>query len=386
MPSKDAIIRFYKVYCGCGFDVEKAAKEYGIKVDSGRRYLDDYKKLYSDDANIDQINQIELDKKVRAAKAEKLELERSVKYWQNIAHENEEQLNTYLAITQGKKAEPIVAKKHKNVSETTAFLVCSDWHIEENITLESVNGLNESDLGIAKSKVDRLFISAVKLCKIWGTSTHIKNLILALLGDFMSGYIHDELVEDNDLSPVETILVVFQKICGGIDYILEHTDYTLVIPCTIGNHSRTTEKPRRQTAYKNNYEWLMYNFLADTYKNEPRVTFQIAQSYFTYLTVYDKVIRFHHGDWLRYNGGVGGISVPVVKAIDKWNISRKADIDVFGHWHQFKDFNTWVSNGSLIGYNAFAIYIKAAFERPSQTLFMLEKNKGKTATMPIYLD
>jgi len=202
----------------------------------------------------------------------------------------------------------------------------------------------------------------------------------------MSGYIHDELKEDNFLSPVETVLFLLKRIRGGIDYLLSATDYNLKIPCNMGNHSRTTEKLRIQTEYKNNYEWLMYHVLADTYKGNDRVEFQIPKSYFNYLNVYDKTVRFHHGHWMRYNGGIGGISIPVNKSIDAWDKAKKADIDVFGHWHQFKDFGSWICNGSLIGYSAFAIFIKASFERPSQTLFMLEKNKGKTATMPIYLD
>jgi len=42
--------------------------------------------------------------------------------------------------------------------------------------------------------------------------------------------------------------------------------------------------------------------------------------------------------------------------------ARHADLDVFGHFHQLKNLGNWVCNGSIIGYNAFALRIKADYE------------------------
>lgn len=386
MHNKGRYLDFYKTYTECNFDLDLASKKYGILRDTGRRYLAEYKRLFPEGVSIEDIKQDENDRIISSLKIELSELKKKLLVVQQKSLISEQRLDTYLAISSCVDYIKINKTENNSVSETTAFLICSDWHVEESIKKESVNGLNEFNLKEAEKRVFLLFKKAVSLIDIWKTSTQINTLVLALLGDFMSGYIHEELKEDNNLSPVETILVVLKLIKSGIDYILEHTDCDIVLPCSIGNHSRTVDRPRVQTAYKNSYEWLMYHFLATLYEDEKRVKFQIANSYFNYLTVYGKVIRFHHGDWLRYSGGVGGISVPVNKAIAQWNIMKHADLDVFGHWHQHKDFNTWISNSSLIGHNAFAIYIKAAFERPSQTLFFLEKNKGKTATMPIYLD
>jgi hypothetical protein len=64
----------------------------------------------------------------------------------------------------------------------------------------------------------------------------------------------------------------------------------------------------------------------------------------------------------------------------------KADLDVFGHWHQSQQNPKWVSNASLIGHNAYAIAIKAGFEPPSQTFFLMDAKRGRTVTAPIYLD
>jgi hypothetical protein len=217
--------------------------------------------------------------------------------------------------------------------------------------------------------------------------TKIKTVVLAFLGDFISNSIHEELMESNQLSPMPALLEVMSCLYSGIDMFLEQSDYNLVIPCCYGNHGRTTKERRHATAAGNSLEWLMYNMMAQHYIDlkQKRVKFLIADGYHLYLDIYGKSIRFHHGDDLRYQGGVGGLYIPVNKAIAQWNKGRHADLDVFGHWHQFRDGGNFVCNGSLIGYNAYALSIKADFEEPVQGLVFREKDLGTTGRFPIFL-
>jgi len=152
------------------------------------------------------------------------------------------------------------------------------------------------------------------------------------------------------------------------------------IPLVSGN---TTIKPRHATGAKNSYEWLLYQVMR---KQFPQFQWQIADGYHNYLEVDGRIIRFHHGDDLKYQGGVGGLTIPVEKAIAKWNMAIRADLDIFGHWHQSQQNPKWISNASLIGHNAYAISIKAGFEPPSQTFFLMDSKRGRTVTCPIYLD
>jgi len=213
-------------------------------------------------------------------------------------------------------------------------------------------------------------------------------LVLALLGDFMSGYIHDELKENNQMSPTETVLLLNQMIREGINFLKEHGNFdSIIIPCCFGNHSRTTKKPRHATAYKNSYEYLLYCFLATMYEDDPVVNFSISQGYHQYLDIFGKyTIRFHHGNNIRYGGGVGGIAIPVNKAVAQWSRAKKAYLDCFGHFHQSLSGGRWICNGGLIGYNDYAISIKADYEKPQQTFFTIERDHGLTFTGPIFVD
>ena len=270
-------------------------------------------------------------------------------------------------------------------SEATSITLASDWHIEENVKSSQVNGLNKFDINIAKERAEKFFQVTSKLIKVHQKEYEIKTHILALLGDFISGSIHDDLKEGNAIQPTEAIWEAQKLIASGIEYLLKTTDVDLVIPCSAGNHSRITEKQRVQTEYGNSLEILMYRQLEKYFNKEERVKFVINDSYLTYVKIYDFTARFSHGHALRYGGGIGGLFIPAFKAISQWNKSKPADWDFFGHFHQLKDGGNFVSNGTLIGFNSFAVRIKADYEKPKQAFIIIDKERGMDVVRKITL-
>lgn len=271
-------------------------------------------------------------------------------------------------------------------SAATAVIVASDWHVEERVRSADVSGLNEFNLRIADERVRMFFSNVAKLIKISQKDTKVSNAVLALLGDFISGSIHDELVENNQLLPAEAIWKAQNYLYEGILFLLKETDVRLTVVCHSGNHGRMTDKTHFATEMGNSLEAYMYYNLAHLFKGEKRVQFIVAEGYHSYVTVGNFVVRIHHGHAIRYAGGVGGIYIPVNKAIAQWNKGRKADLDVFGHFHQFRDGGNFICNGSLIGYNAFALSIKADFEKPRQAFFLIDHRRGKSVVAPIWVE
>lgn len=270
-------------------------------------------------------------------------------------------------------------------SQATAVMVASDWHCEETVKESQVNGLNEFNERICRQRIARFFRHGLKLVKKEQEATKIKNLVLALEGDFISGEIHEELLEGNRLLPAFAIIEAQEHLMSGINYLLENSDLNLVIPCSCGNHSRFTQKLRISTEAGNSLERIMYYSLAQKYVGNKRVKFVITNGYHTYVKVYDFVLRFHHGHHIRYAGGIGGLTIPMNKAIAQWNKGRVAYMDIAAHFHQLFDGGNFIVNGSLIGYNAFALSIKASPERPQQAFFIIDRRFGKTVTCPIIL-
>lgn len=280
----------------------------------------------------------------------------------------------------------IEPRKASGNSESTIVWVGSDWHTEENVGAE-VGDLNHYNVDIAKDRATNFFRSGLRLTNLLAQDTTIHNIVLALLGDFITNDIHGaENAEKNELQPIHALVIAQNMIISGIEFILTNSSYNLIIPCHSGNHARTTQTTRFASENGHSLEYLMYIHLQAYFRNEPRVRFIIPEGMHSYLKVYDTMIRFHHGHAVKYGGGVGGIYIPVNKAIAQWNKGQHADLDVFGHFHQMRDGGNFICNGSLIGYNAFALSIKADFEKPKQALFMINKKFGRTATWPIIVD
>lgn len=336
----------------------------------------------------DKEKEFLLERKLNASNYKSDEYKRLADHYLKKYQESEERLDFLFALQEERKPIVIPGKKNRQ-SESVAIAVASDWHVEETVNSKTINGLNEFNLKIADERINSFFSNTLKLVQIQKNGTDIDTLVLALIGDFITGYIHEELLESNSLSPTEAVGWAMERLIGGINFLLASGEFKeIIIPTCYGNHSRTTVKRRVSTGYKNSFEWLMYQVMKKIFdaSGEKRVKFQISDSSHNWLTIYEKFpIRFHHGDDIKYQGGVGGITIPVNKAINEWNKSQKAYLDVFGHWHQYFSGSNFVANGSLVGYSAYALSIKAGYEPPQQAFFLIEKNRGKTINCPIWL-
>jgi hypothetical protein len=279
-----------------------------------------------------------------------------------------------------------IKTKSGGTLEATAVVVASDWHWAETVHTDNVNNLNEFNTSIAKARAEKFFANTVKLLSIFQVHSRINTLVLALLGDFINGELREESMQNNGELTMDELLGVQEMLLSGIKYILDNTKVDLIIPCHSGNHGRVTKKIHVATEAGNSLEYVMYHMLARAFKDEKRVKFIIPTSYHSFLDVSGYTIRFSHGHAIRYAGGVGGIFIPCKKAIAQWNKARHADLDVFGHFHQTRDGGDFICNGSLIGWNEFANFIKADFEKPKQVFFLIDHDrKEKTVTAPIFL-
>ncbi len=269
------------------------------------------------------------------------------------------------------------------------LVMFSDWHMEETVRKGEVPGCeNVYNPEIARKRAAKAAQGAAYLINNSRYLGKIDTSILWLGGDFISGHIHEELMESNAMSPIEAVTNLVQpSVSAAIDHILSSCELKkLIIVCNYGNHGRTTPRIRHKTGHDHSLEWMMYQNLKREWRHEPRIDWQIADAYHHYLRIYDTTIRFHHGDNVAYYGGVGGLSIPMLKAAGQWNKIARADLDVVGHYHQRRDFGSVLINGSLVGFGAYSMAIKADFERPQQQFAVIQPRRGKTVTAEIFCD
>lgn len=276
--------------------------------------------------------------------------------------------------------------KEVDKKEVCAIIGYSDWHIEEVVDPDVVNGLNEYNIDIAQQRVVRLFENTASLIKKEQKSNKVNKMMIWLGGDFMSGYIHDELEEENQMSPTEAVIWLRDILLNGIRYLMDTTGIEdVIVQTNAGNHGRTTQKKRIGTDYKNSYEFLLYQILKKELDEETQ--FILNKSQYGYVDIYGYKIRTMHGDMVRYQGGIGGISIPLIKHIHRLNQQVRADINILGHFHQLisptNDINV---NGSLIGPSAYSIARGYSPEKPQQMFKTLSPEHGIVGSYPIFCE
>lgn len=296
----------------------------------------------------------------------------------------QEQLDAMTGLRKSNVHHEILPEQKNGKSRAVAVALLSDWHIEEWVDPKKVNGLNEYTVEIARQRADYLFQKIARLMKKEQQDAQIDLLVLAILGDMISGAIHDELLENCSLRPAEAILVAQEMLQSGIQYLLDNTDVNIYLPCSSGNHGRSTHKVRVSTEYGNSFETLLYHSLKQRFSKNPRIEFEIGEGYHIYRTFFDNyTVRFSHGHAVNYYGGVGGVTISLNKAVAQWNLTKRADCDCMGHFHVGFSMPRYVMNGSLIGYSAYSLRIKAEIQPPTQMFFLISEKHGKSLTVPI---
>lgn len=304
----------------------------------------------------------------------------------------QKQLDLFVSIKD--KAEiykPIkIQPKHGGRGEAIASFSVADWHYDEIILPAAVNGVNEFNPHIAHKRVQKLYSSAASLVDMCRSRSKIDTIIMYILGDLFSGYIHEELKATNAMTPPEAALKIYGEIVSGLEFLQKETKAKeIIVPCVCGNHTRITQKTWYKRNPETSLEWLIYNLLARHFlatKNKV-VRVMPPQGSMVYITVYGKVIRIFHGDDIRYQGGVGGVHIPLRKALDNWNTYKQADYNILGHWHIDLTGEDYRISGSLIGYNEYAMKrLKARFSKPSQAFEIIHPRYGVTARFPILLE
>jgi len=273
-------------------------------------------------------------------------------------------------------------------SDATACVVASDWHVEEPVIAESVFGLNEFNLEIAKARAERLFWNLVRLIIIFGRESKIVQLYIAAIGDFFSGHIHDELVATNLMEPADACVFFKTLFVAGIRFILKETTLSIVIDFIPGNHGRMTKRIWTNPI-GTSLEVVAFHNIADIFENEPRVKINIARQARVHRDFYENYrVRLMHGYQLKFGGGIGGLTIPLRKAIARWDKAIPADLTIMGHWHQRFDGGDFLINGSLIGYNEYAQENGFSPEPPQQQFFLIDARNGgeKSVVAPIWLD
>lgn len=296
-------------------------------------------------------------------------------------HELEAHIKAIKKLRRAGNGRAIKARRGKGVSEATAIATISDVHLGQEIKSEQVNGLNEYNARICRERCDMFFERVVRLTNKERQDVNIDELVLFLGGDFLEGALHMDTIMATDLSgPISQVVEMNKMLEAGIKYLIKEGGYKqITVVCADGNHGRISAKQHHHSRRGNALEYYLYYNLASRF---PELNWYIKESLLTYVPVYDSVIRFMHGDRIAY-GGVNGFYTYLHRRIYEWDTSMRANYTILGHLHQYTPNRRYMVNGSMVGYNPFAVALGAQYEPPIQGFMLWDKKRGPTVHIPV---
>jgi hypothetical protein len=284
-----------------------------------------------------------------------------------------------------------LARKKATSVHGTPTLFLSDLHWGERVFPAQVNGSNEYNLVIAHERLKRVITSSVRLLRDYLTGGEYDGFVLALGGDMVSGNIHEELRETNDAQILACVVDLYENLVPAIELLADEFGRVFV-PCVVGNHGRLDKKPRAKGAARDNFEWILYQFLYKHFLKDSRVTIVVSESLDYLYKVHNTTYLLTHGDQFRGGSGISGPMTPWAlgdhrKRKRQDAIKQPYDVMIFGHWHQlFWGNGGFICNGSLKGYDEYAFRSNFSFQAAMQALWVTHPDKGITFQMPVLAD
>lgn len=335
------------------------------------------------------------DNRDQAARAERLYQElRAARRRLGKAEQEIEQLQRQIAHLTGGKATAIRAtyKPTQGVEQHdrtgTAVLLLSDLHLDEVVRPEEVGGYNRYDRATAERRLQRVMQHGLLLAKDYLNFTW-DGAVVIMAGDMVSGDIHEELVASNETSTLDTV-VYWTPILA--EWLRTWADAfgKLHVVGVVGNHGRTTKHWQFKHTARTSYDWLLYQWVRDRLRDDPRFTWQIPDGADALLRVHNIRYLVTHGNAFRGGDGQVGPLGPVIRGHlrtlrREQVIGNGYDWMVMGHWHTYTHANGVVINGSLKGLDEYA-YQRRMVPEPPQQAFWVTTHWGVTCAMPIFGD
>lgn len=281
------------------------------------------------------------------------------------------------------------SRKKGEPKRATLIAVLSDVHAGERVEAEEMQGFNAFNLDIAEYRLHRFFEKTIKLSRDYIAGVRFDGIVLALGGDMVSGDIHEELQQTNELSTFDTIMWLAPRLLAGVSMFAEEFPNVHVVSVP-GNHGRDSKVPRYKGRSAHNADTMLSRIVAFKGVGD-KVTFDIPDSFDTDFKVYGFGFSLEHGDNMRFSGTseIGAFG-PVKrgtlrKSRQRQSEGRPMDYNLVGHFHQLIPAASQgvIMNGSLKGYDEYARGWKFTPEPPQQALLVCAPEYGITQDVAI---
>ena len=383
-------------------------ESYGVQVHrtTVQRWFD--REVYTveldDEVEFTSEDRLKLDKKVAAFKAE-------ASHWKKLygtavkkSAQSEAVIDAVQNLLPAMSAVPVQPPHVDSVTTTpqTVIAPLTDTHVGDRVESDQMVGLNEYSIDIFNRRLYGWHTQLLQLVELRRKFAPINKLIVPMLGDMISGDIHEELARTNIDNCMGQMIrganMIAQALMGLSAHFTE-----IEVPCVVGNHGRMTRKPPMKDKFMD-WDYMLYQWVATLCREQTNIKFDIPKSFVNSFDVDGRKILIMHGDSVSGAGSATSIVNSITKMRSVFQYKRLMDLETgnggnipphfdsvfMGHFHRVDESDIGTGEvhicGTMKGGDEFALQRLAVITRPKQIATYWHPQYGCVGKEIIYLN
>jgi len=282
----------------------------------------------------------------------------------------------------------------------------TDTHVGDNVEADEMVGLNAYNIDIFNKRLYGWATQLLKLIEFRRSYAEINELVIPMLGDMISGDIHEELARTNNDHNMGQMIRGANLIAQALIFLAPHFK-KIRVPCVVGNHGRMTRKPPMKNKYMD-WDYMLYQWISVFCKNQKNIEFHIPKSFMTTVKVCNRNLLLSHGDFINGAGSGTAISKGInnMRNVLQFRKGLQEEIgnlrneyaalpDYFdsvliGHFHRIDEIDIGTGAihicGCMKGGDEFAMQRVQAINKPRQLVLYYHPKYGEIGKDIIYLN
>ena len=285
----------------------------------------------------------------------------------------------------------------------------TDTHVGDRVESDQMAGLNHYNIDIFNRRLYGWANQVLTLAEMRRTYAEVDELVVPMLGDMISGDIHEELARTNVDNCMGQMIRGANLISQALMFLAPHFN-KMRVPCVVGNHGRMTRKPPMKDKHQD-WDYMLYQWIAAFCRNQTNIEFHIPKTFSTTIEVANRQIFLTHGDFINGAGSGTAITKGVlnmrnvlqfrrgledeirnleIKNLEQSGISTYFDTVLMGHFHRIDEIDIGTGAihlcGCMKGGDEFAMQRVQAINKPRQLVLYYHPKYGEIAKESIYLN
>jgi len=276
----------------------------------------------------------------------------------------------------------------------------TDTHVGDLVSPEQMVGLNEYDIELFSRRIWGWSNQVLNLAEYRRNICDIKELVVPMLGDMISGDIHEELARTNVDNCMMQMMYGAKVISQALMFLAPHFD-EIRVPCVVGNHGRMTRKIPSKDRFMD-WDYMMYQWIATFCKDQKNIKFEIPKSFAHVFSVANRNVLIMHGDSIAGGGATASIqrAITSLRAVLQYKtqlisdaayeVPESFDDVLLGHFHRIDEIDIGTGSlhicGTTKGGDEFVFSRLHVITKPKHLVLYYHPEYGQVGKEVVYLD